>query len=106
LPNASNLSRARAKLDSDPLRMLFEHVASPVGADWAAGVFCQLDLALATFLLKILAPACHLRDRPDRTSPRKTKKAGDFPARRPREPIVVNVTRRLELHCLNPRRFT
>ena len=40
LPNASNLTRARAKLGSDPLRMLFEHVAGPVGADEAAGVFC------------------------------------------------------------------
>jgi Insertion element 4 transposase N-terminal/Transposase DDE domain len=40
LPNASNLTRARAKLGSDPLRMLFEQVAGPVGADGAAGVFC------------------------------------------------------------------
>jgi hypothetical protein len=40
LPNASNLTRARAKLGSDPLRMLFEQVAGPVGADDAAGVFC------------------------------------------------------------------
>ena len=40
LPNISNLSRARGKLGSDPLRMLFEHVAGPVGADEAAGVFC------------------------------------------------------------------
>jgi hypothetical protein len=40
LPDASNLTRARAKLGSDPLRMLFEHVAGPVGADEAAGVFC------------------------------------------------------------------
>src|SRR3954451_21146525 len=30
LPNASNLTRARAKLGSDPLRMLFEQVAGPV----------------------------------------------------------------------------
>src|SRR5213596_814844 len=40
LPNISSLSRARAKLGSDPLRMLFEQVAGPVGADEAAGVFC------------------------------------------------------------------
>ena len=40
LPNISNLSRARVKLGADPLRMLFEHVAGPVGADEAAGVFC------------------------------------------------------------------
>jgi hypothetical protein len=39
-PNISSLSRARAKLGSDPLRMLFEQVAGPVGADGAAGVFC------------------------------------------------------------------
>jgi hypothetical protein len=40
LPNISNLSRARGRLGADPLRMLFEHVAGPVGAQEAAGVFC------------------------------------------------------------------
>lgn len=64
----------------------------------------QLDLALATFLLKILAPAFGVRDRPDRASPRATLKAGDFRARKPAEPSVVNVTRRIQIHCLNPRR--
>ena len=39
-PNISSLSRARARLGSDPLRMLFEQVAGPVGAQGAAGVFC------------------------------------------------------------------
>jgi len=39
-PNISSLSRARGKLGADPLRMLFGHVAGPVGADGAAGVFC------------------------------------------------------------------
>ena len=39
-PNISSLSRARGKLGADPLRMLFEQVAGPVGADGAAGVFC------------------------------------------------------------------
>jgi hypothetical protein len=34
-------------------------------------------------LLKILTPGFFVRDRPDRASPRKTKKAGDFPARKP-----------------------
>jgi len=43
-----------------------------------------------------------VRDRPDRNSPRKTKKAGDFPARKPGEPSVANVTRRIELHLLYP----
>jgi len=38
-PNISSLSRGRGKLGSDPLRMLFEHVAGPVGADGAAGVW-------------------------------------------------------------------
>ena len=60
----------------------------------------QLDHALATFLLKILQPAFFVRDRPDRASPRKTKKAGDFPARKPGEPSVTTVTRRIELHLL------
>ncbi len=39
-PNISSLSRARAKLGADPLRMLFEQVAGPAAADGAAGVFC------------------------------------------------------------------
>ena len=43
----------------------------------------QPELALATFLLKILMPGTFVRDRPDRNSPRKSKKAGDFPARKP-----------------------
>src|SRR6266567_4710098 len=39
-PNISSLSRGRGKLGSDPLRMLFEHVAGPVAADGTAGVWC------------------------------------------------------------------
>ena len=56
----------------------------------------QLDLALATFLLKILMPGFFVRDRPDRASPRKTKKSGDFPARKPGQPSVTSVARRIE----------
>jgi hypothetical protein len=66
----------------------------------------QLDLALATFPLKILMPGFRVRDRPDRAGPRKTKKAGDFPARNPAEPSVTNVTRRIELHLLYPWQIT
>jgi hypothetical protein len=33
--------------------------------------------------VRILMPGFHVRDRPDRASPRRTKKAGDFPARKP-----------------------
>jgi len=47
-------------------------------------------------------PGFHVRDRPGRASPRKTKKAGDFPARKPGEPSVTNVTRRIGLHCFIP----
>lgn len=57
-------------------------------------------------MLKILAPAALVRGRPDRASPRKTKKAGDFPARKPGEPSVVNVTRRIEFHLLSPHMIT
>ena len=39
-PNISSLSRARARLGADPLHMLFDQVAGPVGADDADGVFC------------------------------------------------------------------
>ena len=42
------------------------------------------------------------RDRPNQASPRATKKAGDFPARKD-QPAVVHVTRRIQLHCLKPR---
>ena len=66
----------------------------------------QLDLALATFLLKILMPGFAVRDRPDRNSPRKAKNTGDFPARKPGEPSVTKVTRRIELHLLYPWQIT
>ena len=42
-PNISSLSRARTRLGADPLHMLFEQVAGPVGgsaADGAVGMFC------------------------------------------------------------------
>ena len=61
-----------------------------------------LDLALATFLLKILDPRFLVCDRPGRASPRKSKKAGDFPARKIGEPSVTSVTWRIELHFLEP----
>ena len=54
---------------------------------------------MAVFLLKILDPAFFVRDRPNRASPRATKKAGDFPARKD-QPAVVRVTRRVQIHCL------
>jgi hypothetical protein len=38
-PNISSLSRARAKLGPDPVRLLFEQVAGPVAAPEAAGVW-------------------------------------------------------------------
>ena len=44
-----------------------------------------------------------LRPRPPRrVSPGKTKKAGDFPARKPGEPSVTNVVRRIEFHLFYP----
>jgi hypothetical protein len=70
------------------------------------GVSDQLDHALATFLLKILMPGFFVRGRPGRASPRKTKKAGDFPARKPGEPSVANVVRRIEFHLLYPWQIT
>jgi Insertion element 4 transposase N-terminal/Transposase DDE domain len=39
-PNVSSLSKARGRLGADPLHMLFDEVAGPVGAPDAAGVFC------------------------------------------------------------------
>jgi hypothetical protein len=46
------------------------------------------------------------RDRPGRGSPRKTKKSGDFPVRKPGEPCVTNVTRKLQFHLLRPHMIT
>ena len=66
----------------------------------------QRELALATFLLKILMPGFFVRDRPSRSSPRKAKKAGDFPARKPGEPSVTSVTCRIEFHLLYPWQIT
>jgi hypothetical protein len=39
-PNISSLARARSRLGADPLHMLFDAVAGPVGAEDAVGVFC------------------------------------------------------------------
>jgi hypothetical protein len=41
-----------------------------------------------------------------RASPRKTKKSGDFPARKPGEPSVTNVIRKIEFHLLSPHMIT
>jgi hypothetical protein len=57
-------------------------------------------------LLKILMPGFFVRDRPDRASLRKTKKAADFPARKPGEPSVTRVIRRIEFHLLHPWQVT
>lgn len=62
----------------------------------------QLGLALTTFLLKIILPQFAVRDRPERNSPRKSKKVGDFPARKPGEPSVTSVKRYIEFHLLEP----
>jgi hypothetical protein len=47
-------------------------------------------------------PHSAVRGRPDRNSPRKSKKAGDFPARKPGEPSVTSVTRYIRFHLLEP----
>jgi hypothetical protein len=51
-------------------------------------------------------PAFFTRDRPGRASPRTTRKAGDFPARKPGEPSVTNVTRTIGFRLLCPGRLT
>jgi hypothetical protein len=63
----------------------------------------QADLALATLLAKIFMPGFFTRDRPDRASLRRTKKAGDFPARKPG---VVCLTRRIPFRQLYPWQVT
>ena len=89
-----------------PDKISFPHALAAATDTVAAFPPDQQDLALATFLLKILMPGFFVRDRPDRASPRKTKKAGDFPARKPGEPSVTNVTRRIEFHLLYPWQIT
>jgi len=66
----------------------------------------QLELTVATFLLKILMPGFRARSRPERSSPRRSKKAADFPARKPGEPSVTSVVRKIEFHLLNPWQIT
>ena len=73
----------------------------PTGADLFSSD--QPELALAMFLLEILLPDFAACDRPDRNSPRKSKKADDFPARKPGEPSITNVTRYICFHLLEPR---
>ena len=51
-------------------------------------------------------PGFFVRDRPGRASPRKSKKSGDFPARKPGEPSVTNVIRKIEFHLLSPHMIT
>jgi hypothetical protein len=48
------------------------------------------------------SPGTLVRERPDRNSPRKSKKAGDSPARKPGEPFVTNVTQYIQFHLLQP----
>ena len=85
-----------------PARISFPHALAAATDTVAAFPPDQQEHALATFLLKILIPGFFVRGRPDRASPRKTKKAGDFPARKPGEPSVTNVVRRIEFHLLYP----
>jgi hypothetical protein len=51
-------------------------------------------------------PGSFVRDRPDRASPRKSKKSGDFPARKPGEPSVTSVVRKIEFHLPYPWQIT
>ena len=56
-----------------PDKISFPHALAAATDTIAAFPPDQADLALATFLLKILMPGFFTRDRPDRASPRKTK---------------------------------
>jgi Transposase DDE domain len=89
-----------------PDKISFPHALAAATDTIAAFPPEQADLAFATFLLKILAPGTFTRDRPDRASPRKTKKSGDFPARKPGEPSVASVIRKIEFHLLHPHMIT
>jgi hypothetical protein len=58
------------------------------------------------FLLKILMPGFFVRDPPDRASPRKTKKADDFPRPQARRAQRHTVTRKIRFHLLHPWQVT
>ena len=51
-------------------------------------------------------PGFFVRGRPGRASPRKTRKAGDFPARKHGEPSVTGIVQRIEFHLLYPWQIT
>jgi hypothetical protein len=85
-----------------PGNISFRHALAAATDTVAAFSPDRQDLALAAFLLKILMPGFFVRGRPDRASPRKTKKAGDFPARKPGEASIISVTRRIQFHLLYP----
>jgi hypothetical protein len=85
-----------------PVRISFLHALAAATDTVAAFPPDRPDLALATFLLKILFPGFSFPRQPDRASQRMSKKAGDFPARKPGEP---SVTRRIEFHLLHPRQI-
>jgi hypothetical protein len=85
-----------------PSRISFPHVLQAATGTVAAFPPDQQDLAFATFLLKILMPGFAVRDRPERNSPRKTKKAADFPARKAGESSVTDVKRYIQFHLLEP----
>jgi hypothetical protein len=89
-----------------PAQISFPHALAAAKDSVAAFPPDQPELAVAAFLLKILMPGFRVRDRPDRNSPRKSRKAGDFPARKPGEPSVTNVVRKIEFHLLNPWQVT
>ena len=89
-----------------PDKISFPHALAAATDTVAAFPPEHQDLAFATFLLKILDPGTFVRGRPDRASPRKTKKSGDFPARKPGEPSVINVIRKIEFHLLSPHMIT
>ena len=89
-----------------PAQISFPHALAAAKDSVAAFSPDRLELAVATFLLKILMPGFRVRDRPDRNSPRKSRKAGDFPARKPGEPSVTSVIRKIEFHLLNPWQVT
>ena len=89
-----------------PDQISVPHALAAATATVAAFPPEQAGLAFAAFLAKIFMPAFFTRDRPGRASPRKTTKAGDFPARKPGEPGVTTVTRTIEFHLLCPGQLT
>jgi hypothetical protein len=70
-----------------PERISFPHALAAATDTVGAFPPGELDLVLAVFFLKLIDPNSFVRERPDRSSPRKTKKARRLPSPKTRRTL-------------------